>query len=303
MIGVLGGTFDPVHFGHLRPALEVCQALGLRELRLVPLRCAVHRPQPLASPEQRLAMLRAAVAGEPGLTIDDRELRRPGPSYTFDTLRELRAEQGPKQGLCLLLGADAFRGFLSWQRPEGILDLAHLVVMRRPALARRARAEGTRPEGVGVPPEVLLSEEVLVGEGRGVETAGGMPRVGQTLRGRARRRAALAEMDQALANWSRPRLCALAGELATAPAGRIWFQEVTQLEISATRIRQLLAQGRSPRFLLPDAVLDYILAAGLYRLAPGSPASESLGPSSLARASCDPAFLGLASQGQEAPGT
>ena len=89
MIGVLGGTFDPVHFGHLRPALEVLQDLGLREIRLVPLRQAVHRHQPLASPDQRLAMLKLAVMGEPGLSIDDRELGRPGASYTYDTSPEL----------------------------------------------------------------------------------------------------------------------------------------------------------------------------------------------------------------------
>jgi nicotinate-nucleotide adenylyltransferase len=100
MMGVLGGTFDPVHFGHLRPALEVCQDLGLREVRLVPLRQAVHRPQPLASPDQRLAMLRLAVAGEPGLGIDDRELRRVGPSYSYDTLVDLRAELGAEEGIC-----------------------------------------------------------------------------------------------------------------------------------------------------------------------------------------------------------
>ena len=228
MIGILGGTFDPVHFGHLRPALEVRQALGLREVRLVPLRFAVHRPQPLASPDQRLAMLRAAVAQAPGLVIDDRELRRPRPSYSFDTLRELRDELGPKEGICLILGADAFRGFLSWHRPDGILELAHLVVMRRPALAA----------------EVLTRE-------------------------------ALAVMDLTLANWSWPRLCDQAGDLAAAPAGRIWFQEVTQLEISATRIRGLVAQGLSPRFLLPDPVLDYILAGGLYRPAAGAPAPDN----------------------------
>lgn len=213
MIGVLGGTFDPVHFGHLRPALEVLQDLGLREIRLVPLRQAVHRHQPLASPDQRLAMLKLAVMGEPGLSIDDRELERPGASYTYDTLVELRAELGAEEGICLLLGADAFAGFLTWHRPEDILGLAHLVVMRRP---------GDAPGGH-------------------------------------------AAMDEELSAWAAPRLCSSSTTLAEAPAGRIWFQDVTPLAISATHIRRLVALGLSPRYLLPDAVIALIAADGLYR--------------------------------------
>jgi nicotinate-nucleotide adenylyltransferase len=132
MIGVFGGTFDPIHFGHLRPALEVLQALGLREIRFVPLRQAVHRPQPLAAAPQRLAMVRAAVEGQPGFVVDERELGRKGASYSFETLTSLRAELGRDLPICLLTGLDAFRDFPRWHRPEEILDLAHLVVMRRP---------------------------------------------------------------------------------------------------------------------------------------------------------------------------
>ena len=91
MIGVLGGTFDPVHHGHLRFALEAVEALRLRVLKLVPARVPPHRPGPAATPEERLAMLQAAVAGTPALEVDGRELARPGPSYTVDTLAELRA--------------------------------------------------------------------------------------------------------------------------------------------------------------------------------------------------------------------
>jgi nicotinate-nucleotide adenylyltransferase len=133
MIGVLGGTFDPIHFGHLRPALDCLQALALEEVRLIPLNVAVHRPQPVASSALRLAMLEAAIAGQPGFVADPRELERPGGSYTYDTLISLRAELGDAEPLCLLIGADAFAGFLDWHRPADILDLAHLVVMRRPA--------------------------------------------------------------------------------------------------------------------------------------------------------------------------
>ena len=134
MIGVLGGTFDPVHLGHLRPALDCLQSLGLAELRFIPLNVAVHRPQPEAAASWRLAMLEAAIAGQPGFRVDTRELGRPGGSFSYDTLQSLRAELGEARPLCLLLGGDAFRGFADWHRPREILDLAHLVVMQRPGV-------------------------------------------------------------------------------------------------------------------------------------------------------------------------
>jgi len=132
MIGVFGGTFDPIHYGHLRPALDCMQSLGLIEVRLIPLKLAVHRAQPKAGASQRLAMVEAAIAGEPGLVADGREVGRLGPSYSYDTLRSLRAELGHARPICLLVGADAFNGFLTWHRPADILALAHLVVMDRP---------------------------------------------------------------------------------------------------------------------------------------------------------------------------
>ncbi|MEA3276476.1 MAG: adenylyltransferase/cytidyltransferase family protein, partial [Pseudomonadota bacterium] len=95
MIGVLGGTFDPIHFGHLRSALDVLQALELREVRFTPLNVAVHRTQPRASGTQRLAMVRAAVEDQTEFVIDERELRRSGGSYSYDTLLSLRSELGP----------------------------------------------------------------------------------------------------------------------------------------------------------------------------------------------------------------
>lgn len=130
MIGILGGTFDPVHFGHLRPALEMQQALGLDEVRLVPSHVPPHRSQPHASAQQRLAMLMAAIAGDPAFRVDTREFEREGPSYTLDTLKSLRAELADTP-LCLLLGMDAFRAFASWHRWREILDYSHLVVMTR----------------------------------------------------------------------------------------------------------------------------------------------------------------------------
>ena len=208
MIGVLGGTFDPIHFGHLRPALDVRQAIGLEQVRFVPLNVAVHRRQPQATGAQRAAMARAAVTGQPELVVDENELARPGASYSYDTLLSLRQELGGRVPICLLVGSDAFRQFLTWKRPEGILELAHLVVMHRPG-----RDEPLSPQ---------------------------------------------------LQRWSKARLCAGSTELTVAPGGRILYQHVTQMDISATAIRELLSRGLSPRYLVPDAVLEFIRRHALY---------------------------------------
>ena len=208
MLGILGGTFDPVHFGHLRAALDVQQALGFSELRLMPLAGAVHRRPPVASGAERLAMLRAAIAGEPALRVDDRELQRGGPSYTVETLESLRAEAGAETPICLLIGADAFNGFADWHRPLDVLGLAHLVVMQRPDTPTARDA--------------WLRAQV------------------------AERRVQSSE------------------RLRDSAAGYIFLQTVTQLDISATRIRALLARGLSPRFLLPDAVLTMAREGGCY---------------------------------------
>ena len=130
-IGVFGGTFDPVHIGHLRIALDAVEALGLDHVRLVPLATAVHREQPATPAALRQEMLEAAVRGRSDLVVDDCELRRDGPSYTVDTLRSLRQHWADRP-LCLLLGADAFAGFGDWREPDTILQLANLVVMVRP---------------------------------------------------------------------------------------------------------------------------------------------------------------------------
>ncbi|MCF6354129.1 MAG: nicotinate-nucleotide adenylyltransferase [Candidatus Polarisedimenticolaceae bacterium] len=131
MLGILGGTFDPIHFGHLRPALEVQQALGLEEVRLIPLRDPPHRNRPQTTDTQRLSMLQAAIKGLPGFRIDRQELERKGKSYTVETLRALRKEVGGKP-ICLLMGSDAFGQFHTWHKPGEILQLAHLIVMQRP---------------------------------------------------------------------------------------------------------------------------------------------------------------------------
>ena len=198
MIGILGGTFDPVHFGHLRPALEVLQALALDHVRFIPNRVPPHRETPWLGADQRLALLRTAIDDEPGFVLDQRELQREGKSYMVDTLASLR-DDFPDQSLCLILGMDAFLGLGSWKLWQRLPRLCHLIVTCRPGF---------------VWPEA---------------------------------RSQLLQHLQA-------DIVASAGELATQAAGRILLQSVTQLDISSSNIRAELAQGRSVRYLMPDAV-------------------------------------------------
>ncbi len=207
-IGVLGGTFDPVHIGHLRSALEVAEGLALDELRLMPNARPPHRNTPQVSAQDRLAMVRCAVEGVPTLSVDARELARDTPSYTIETLELMRAELAASDQLFLLLGWDAFCGLPSWHRWEELLQHCHILVLQR-------------PDADVEPPDALRN---LL----------------------------------AARSVSDPQ--ALVG-----PAGHIAFVWQTPLAVSATQIRQLLASGKSVRFLVPDAVLAYIDAHNLYR--------------------------------------
>jgi nicotinate-nucleotide adenylyltransferase len=130
-IGLFGGMFDPIHYGHLRTAFELWQALKLAEVRFMPAGSPPHKQATHASAELRLAMVTAAIANQKGFVVDDREVRRQGVSYSYDTLAELRAEY-PDRSLCLLLGMDAFLGLPDWHRWRELLDLAHIVVAHRP---------------------------------------------------------------------------------------------------------------------------------------------------------------------------
>lgn len=129
-IGILGGTFDPIHHGHLRLALELVERLDLAEVRLIPAAHPPHREAPSVSGQLRLEMIQVAIAGIKGLTVDDRELRRPGHSYTVDTLSSLR-EDFPNRPLCLILGMDAFMNLSHWYHWEQLITLTHLLVVRR----------------------------------------------------------------------------------------------------------------------------------------------------------------------------
>ena len=131
-VGVFGGTFNPIHYGHLRSALELVERLQLDHLRLMPCSEPPHRGAPDCPAEHRAAMVDLAVAGEPRLRCDRRELGRKGPSYTITSLEELRDELGDGASLCLVMGDDAVAGIVSWHRWRELLDLAHIVVIARP---------------------------------------------------------------------------------------------------------------------------------------------------------------------------
>jgi nicotinate-nucleotide adenylyltransferase len=206
-IGIFGGTFDPIHYGHLRTAFEMLQALEFGEVCFIPSGDPPHRGETFADAELRLEMVRVATVDQPGFVVDDRELRRDGPSYTIDTLESFREEQGDTP-IGLIVGMDAFLGFTSWYRWDEILDMAHIVVAHRP---------GWKAPDIGALGELI--------------TEHGTHRI-----------------EDLHANRN----------------GYVHIHAVTQLEIASTEIRELVAVGRDPRFLMPDAVRDVILNSNCY---------------------------------------
>lgn len=204
MIGIFGGTYDPIHYGHLRSALEVQELFGLNEVRFIPSATPPHRTQPAVSAQMRRDMVALAIQSQASFICDSRELERAGKSYMVDTLASLR-QDFPDQPLLLFIGTDAFNQLTGWHQWQRLFDFAHLVVITRPSFTRQP------------------FDDFFI--------------------------ARHTEDPTTLANTG---------------AGKLYFQAITQLDISATAIRQLIARQRSPRFLLPDAVVDYITHNQLY---------------------------------------
>ena len=134
LIGIFGGTFDPVHFGHLRPALDVLQNAELDQIRFLPNKTPPHRDQPWLSSAIRKQLVELAIADIPQFVLDERELKREGPSYMVDTLAELK-QQFVDDSLCLIMGMDAFAGFTQWHQWQSILELCNLIIITRPGIA------------------------------------------------------------------------------------------------------------------------------------------------------------------------
>ena len=210
LYALFGGTFDPIHFGHLRPVEALAQQVGLKKVTLLPNNVPPHRPQPEASAQPRVEMLRCAIATRPLFDIDTRELERDTPSWTVATLEALRAERGAEQPLGFIIGQDSLLTLAKWHRWQDLLSLCHLLVCQRPGYATQ------------------------------META---------------------EMQQ----WLDAHRAQHVEQLHHSPAGHIWLADTPLFDISATEIRQRRHEGQSCADLLPDAVINYIDRAGLYR--------------------------------------
>ena len=205
MIGIYGGTFNPIHLGHLRIALEIKEVVEFDEIRFIPCYQSALKNQPPIEASIRLKMLQLAITGQQGFICDSRELERGGTSYMVDTLASLR-EEFPKQPLALLIGNDVFITLEKWHQWQKLFDYSHIIVMTRPNSCRKP-----------------------------------------------------------LINFLKQRLTNDFTLLKQSLAGKLYFQNVTQLAISSTKIRRLLAAEHSPRFLIPDNVIDYIQQNKLYR--------------------------------------
>lgn len=206
-IGIFGGTFDPIHYGHLRTALEIHMQLDLAQVRFIPCAAPPHRPMPLLSSKLRLEMVEAAIAPEPAFVADTREIERSGLSYSVDTLASLRIDY-PDTPLAVILGMDAFVGLPLWHEWERIPTLAHIVVAHRP--------------GWDVPVRGALGELIARSRTRKPE------------------------------------------DLHRELAGRVYIAAVTQLEISSTDLRNSIAAGIDPRYLVPASVRSIIMETECY---------------------------------------
>lgn len=133
---LFGGTFDPIHYGHLKPVEALAQEVGLQQIILLPNNVPPHRPQPEANAQQRLKMVELAIAGNPLFSVDSRELLRDSPSFTIDTLELLRKERGAKQPLAFIIGQDSLLSLHKWHRWESLLEMCHLLVCARPGYAQ-----------------------------------------------------------------------------------------------------------------------------------------------------------------------
>ncbi len=210
-LGILGGTFDPIHLGHLRTAEEVGQGLDLEKVCLVPSASPPHKTEEPVTPfDHRLSMTRLAIVGSSLLNAMDLEGNRAGPSYSIETLKEFHAIFKPDPDLFFILGIDAFLEINTWKEFKRLFDYAHFVIISRPGY----KMEKIEP--------FLMKSGLEIKKNREADSF--LMKSGKTLT----------------------------------------LKETTLMDISSTRIREMVQKGKSIRFLVPDAVRDYITEKGLY---------------------------------------
>lgn len=205
LICLFGGTFDPVHYGHLKPLNELQQYLAADAVYVLPASIPPHRPAPQASSEQRQNMLQLALREYPGFILDSRELERSGPSWTVLTLQSFR-QQYPDASLCLVMGSDAFNGLSSWYHWQQIPQLANIIVIERAGMKTAKRPD-----------------------------------------------------------WATEHLVRDVDSLRESKSSSILYVSLKGYDISATEIRQRMAQKLDVTGMLPDNVIDYIRQNGIYQ--------------------------------------
>lgn len=209
MIGIFGGSFDPPHFGHIKSALALLENFEFTQIRFMPCQLSPHKENVFADAQHRWQMLNLVCSSQSKLVVDDRELIRQGPSYTIDSMVELREEIGGNQSLVLIVGIDAYLAFCKWHRYEEILSYCHIIVLHRPGYS--LSKSGCEKEYY----ELNKTEDSKL--------------------------------------------------LATQSHGKIYKSKLEKLDISSTLIRETIAQGKQPKYMLPGNVWNYVRRNKLYK--------------------------------------
>ena len=214
MIGIFGGSFDPPHFGHIKSALALIEFFPFEQISFVPCQLSPHKKIIHAKAEHRVQMLNLICKGVSELKVDARELNRPPPSYTIDTLIELREELGGQISLVLILGADAYLKFCQWHQYEEILSYCHLMILHRPGYELSVIEQEPKYKCEKVILDKYLTEEIT--------------------------------------------------SLQNKPAGKIYINELEKINISSSEIREMIAAGEQPRYVIPGVIWNYISRNQLY---------------------------------------
>ncbi len=213
MLGIFGGSFDPPHFGHIKSVLGLLESFEFDQIRLIPCHLSPHKDTVFASAEHRWQMLNLVCASHEKLIADDRELKREAPSYTIDTLLELREEYGDVESLVLIIGMDAFLDICKWHRYKEILSLCHILLLQRPGYSLTENIHNKKYEK-----DYFDSNNT-----KDIEN------------------------------------------LSSQPFGKIYVSNINEINVSSTEIRESIAKGQQPKYMLPGNIWNYIRRNKLYK--------------------------------------